>query len=264
MKPARRFLLCLALLPGLCAAARPPKAPEPKAAEPIKVDPQRVAVLSLLGDSVQLISLSATRPDAIQSGEWAASPPGSLDGAVLQSIDTTVKGGGLRKEVKLYTSTTRALFGDPATLFVDGRLALPGKLDDAVRQSGAAQLLLITRNRQAATLAGALPVLPGLLDSTLEGPGFVLDQRPTGQIGIDGSAGLPILAPYVFLRVALIDVTDLKVRREQSIAAARRLPVAREAGANPWAALTAAQRNAELVGLIEAELPKAVTSLLAR
>jgi hypothetical protein len=262
----RRLLYVLALLPALALAqkkaAPPPPAPAPEAAVEDKTprDPNKLAALSLLGDSVQLLNLTPARGDTVQAGEWTARPAGSLDNAVLQALNTAVKAGDDKREVKLYTSTTRSLFGDPAKLFVDGKLSLPGNLAAAVRSAGAGKLLLVTRSPQE---PGLIAALPARIPSPLEGPGFVLDQRPSGQIGFDGQAGLPVFASYVSIRVALIDLGDLRLRREQSLAVGARLPVSREASANPWAATTPEQRMQALEALIEAELPKAVAGLIA-
>ena len=262
----RRLLCLFALLPALAFGqsgknkSAPPPAPEPVVEDKTARDPNKFAALSLLGDNVQLINLTPARGDTVQSGEWTSSPAGGLDNAVLQSLDAAVKAVGKDREVKLYTSSTRSLFGDPANLFVNGKLSLPGKLGEAVRQSGAAKLLLVTRSRQEPALAAALPAR---ILATLEGPGFVLDQRPSAQIGFDGQPGRPVFAPYVSIRVALVDLSDLKLKREQSLAVATRMPVAAEASANPWAATTTEQRVKALEVLIEAELPKAVASLVA-
>ncbi|MBA4216984.1 MAG: hypothetical protein IIA03_01675 [Proteobacteria bacterium] len=263
----RRLLCLLALLPAL-AWAQNPKTQDGRAeaaAAPAAVtdaktarDPNRVAVLSLLGDNVQLISLTPARGGSAQAGEWASTPAGSLDNAVLQALSTAVAASAAGREAKLYTSSTRSLFGDPAALFVDGRLSLPGKLGEAVRQSGAAQLLLVTRSRQEPALAAGLPAR---IPAILEGPGFVLDQRPTEQIGFDGEPGLPVLASFASIRVALVDLADLRLKREQSLAVAARLPVTRESARNPWASLSAEQRLQALQALIEAELPRALRSL---
>lgn len=260
----RRLICLLCLLPALALGQKtksaPPPPPEPVLEDKTPRDPNKLAGLSLLGDSVQLIGLSPSRGDTVQPGEWTATPAGGLDNAVLQALDNAIKAAGKGREIKLYTSTTRSLFGDPAALFVNGRLNLPGKLGDAVRQSGAAYLLLVTRSRQEPALASALPAR---ILASLEGPGFVLDQRPSGQIGFDGQGGLPVFAPFVSLRVALIDLSDLKLKREQSIAVASRLPVAAADAGNPWGATTAEQRVNALAALIEAELPKAVAGLVA-
>lgn len=263
----RRLLCLIALLPGLAFAQSvknklppPPPQAQPAAEEKTARDPNKFAALSLLGDNVQLISLTPARGDTVQSGEWASSPAGGLDNAVLQALNGAIKAAGADREVKLYTSTTRSLFGDPAHLFVNGKLSLPGKLGEAVRQSGAAKLLLVTRSRQEPALAAALPAR---ILGTLEGPGFVLDQRPSAQIGFDGQPGLPVFAPYLSIRVALVDLDDLRLQREQSLAVATRLPVAAEAAANPWAATTVEQRVKALEALIETELPKAVSSLVS-
>lgn len=261
---ARRPLLLLALLPALAFGqslkrSAPPPAAAPAVEDKTPRDPNKYAALSLLGDNVQLINLSPARGDTAHTGEWTATPAGGLDNTVLQALNSAIKAAGADREVKLYTSTTRSLFGDPSGLFVDGRLSLPGKLGEAVRQSGAATLLLVTRSRQEPALAAALP--PRIL-TTLEGPGFVLDQRPSANIGFDGQPGRPVLAPYVSIRVALVDLSDLKLRREQSLAVAGRLPVAGDA--NPWAATSTEARVKALEALIEAELPKAVTSLTSR
>jgi hypothetical protein len=261
MKP---LLYVLALLPALALGQSvknklPPPAPAPVVDDKTPRDPNKFAALSLLGDSVQLISLTPARGDTPQTGEWTSTPAGGLDNAVLQALNDAVKAGGDKREIKLYTSSTRSLFGDPANLFVDGKLNLPGKLGDAVRQSGAARLLLVTRSRQEPALANALPAR---ILATLEGPGFVLDQRPSALIGFDGQPGQPVFAPFVSIRVALIDLSDMKLRREQSMAVATRLPVAAEAAANPWVATTAEQRLKALEALIESELPRAMAGLV--
>lgn len=261
----RRLLYVLALLPALAlaqkkAAPPPPPAPEVAVEDKTPRDPNKFAALSLLGDSVQLLNLTPARGDTVQTGEWTAKPSGGLDNAVLQALNTAVKAVDDKREVKLYTSSTRSLFGDPAKLFVDGKLSLPGNLATAVRSAGAGKLLLVTRSIQE---PGLIATLPARILSSLEGPGFVLDQRPSGQIGFDGQGGLPVFAPYVSIRVALIDLGDLRLRREQSLAVGARLPVAREAAANPWAATTPEQRVQALEALIEAELPKAVAGLVA-
>jgi hypothetical protein len=261
----RRLICLLTLLPALAygqsmkSKAPPPPAAQPAVEDKTPRDPNKFAALSLLGDNVQLISLSPARGDTVQSGEWTSSPTGGLDNAVLQSLNEAIKAAGKDRQVKLYTSTTRSLFGDPANLFVDGKLSLPGQLGDAVRQSGATQLLLVTRSRQEPALAAGLPAR---ILATLEGPGFVLDQRPNAQIGFDGQPGKSVLAPYVSIRVALVDLSDLKLKREQSLAVSARLPVTGDA--NPWGATTAEQRVKALEALIEAELPKAVAGLVAR
>ncbi len=255
--------LVSALVPALAQKRKPEPPPPPPApvasspADDVKRDPRKIAALSLLGDGVQLLNLTPQRGDTVQPGEWVVSPAGSLDNAVLQAVDQAVRAQG--REIKLYTTTTRSLFGDPSALFAGGKLSLPGQLGEAVRSSGAGQLLLITRSRQEAGLAAALPLR---LYTTLEGPGFVLDQRPAGQIGVDGQGGLPVLAPYVSLRIALVDLDDLRLKREHSVAVAQRLVVTRAAAANPWGALSTEQRLQALQALIDAELPRAVLALL--
>ncbi|WP_422016473.1 hypothetical protein [Roseateles sp.] len=260
-----RLLILLVLLPAFAFAQHAKKRPAPEV-EPEPVvedktprDSNKFAVLSLLGDDVQLIYLTPARGDTAQSGEWKAKPAGDLDNTVLQVMDSAIKDSAKGREAKLYTSTTRSLFGDPASLFINGKLNLPDNLSEAVRQSGAAHLLLVIRNRQDPGLAAALPAR---ISSMLDGPGFVVDQRPSGQIGFDGQGGLPVLAPYVSIRIALIDLRDLKLKRERSMAVARRLQVTPEMGANPWAATTAEQRMKGLEALIEIELPAAVKALI--
>lgn len=256
--------LASALVPALAQKRRtepPPPAPVAASApvEDVKRDPNKIAALSLLGDAVQLLSLTPQRGDTAQSGEWVASPSGGLDSAVLQAVNRFLLQQG--REAKLYTSTTRSLFGDPSALFSSGKLNLPGQLSEAVRSSGAGQLLVITRSRQEAGLAVALPAR---VFAGLEGPGFVLDQRPSAQIGVDGQGGLPVLASFVSVRIALVDLEDMKLKREQSVAAAQRLSVSRDVAANPWAALNAEQRVHALETLIDVELPRAVQALLPK
>ncbi|RZJ07376.1 MAG: hypothetical protein EOP39_16555 [Rubrivivax sp.] len=264
----KRLLLALVLAPvltfaesGKNRAEPPPPGPAPVVEDNTPRDPNKFAALSLLGDRVQLLSLTPARGDTVHSGEWTATPAGALDDAVLQAINVTIKAVDDKREVKLYTASTRSLFGDPEALFVDGKLALPGNLGVAVRKSGAATLLVVTRSPQEAALARALPAR---ILTTLDGPGFVLDQRPSDQIGFDGRPRQPVFAPFVSIRVALIDLADMKLRREQSLVVASRLPLAADAVGNPWAATTPEQRVNALEALISAELPIAMKGLVAK
>jgi hypothetical protein len=260
----KRLLLALIVAPTLAFAQTgntKVDSPAPAVEDNTPRNPNTFAALSLLGDRVQLLNLTEARGDTVQAGEWTATPAGRLDDAVLQAINVAIKAVDDKREVKLYTSTTRSLFGDPAALFVDGKLVLPGNLSTALRKSGAATLLLVTRSRQEPALARALP---GRILTALDGPGFVLDQRPSGQIGFDGQPGRPIFAPYVSIRVALIDLADMRLRREQSLAVASRLPLAADAVANPWAATTPEHRVKALEALISTELPDAMKGLVAK
>ena len=124
---------------------------------------------------------------------------------------------------------------------------------------GATHPFLITRAQQSPAL---VPALPDKIATPLEGAGFVIDLRPTGQIGIDGNRACRSWRLTLSLRVALVDLADYRLVKEQSILVGQRLPVERGV-ANPlWRSARGAAGRAQ--GLVAAELPQAIKTLLPK
>lgn len=262
-----RVLLALLLALPLLAGAQTPATPAAKAPAAGPSAPasppaakRKLTALAVTGDGVQLLTLQADRGNLTTTGAWQLSPGSLFDSELLAAISDAVKAAAPDRDIRTYTSATRSLFGDPAGLFVDGKLTLPGTLGDALRLGGATHLFLVTRAQQSPAL---VPVLPDKIATPLDGAGFVIDLRPTGQIGMDGNPGLPILAAYLSLRVALVDLSDYRLVKEQSIIIGKRLPVERGV-TNPLAALSPEARLAALRSLAEAELPQAIKALLPK
>lgn len=252
-------LLASAQTPASTSASAPANKPSAAASAPA-VAKRKLTALAVTGESIQLLTLQADRGNLTSAGSWQLSPGSVFDSELLAAVSGAVAAAAPDREIKTYTSSTRSLFGDPASLFVDGKLTLPGTLGDALRGRGATHLFLITRAQQSPAL---VPALPDKIATPLEGAGFVIDLRPTGQIGIDGNPGLPILTAYLSLRVALVDLADYRLVKEQSILVGQRLPVERGV-ANPFVALSPEARLAALKALVAAELPQAIKTLLPK
>lgn len=267
MRVLLALLLALPLLVSAQTSAQTPaSAPAAKphaaggAASAPAVAKRKLTALAVTGEGIQLLTLQADRGNLTHTGSWQLSPGSLFDSELLAAVSDAVKAAAPDREIKTYTTSTRSLFGDPAGLFVDGKLTLPGTLGDALRLGGATHLFMVTRAQQAPAL---VPALPDKIATPLEGAGFVIDLRPTGQIGMDGNPGLPILAAYLSLRVALVDMKDYRLVKEQSIIVGQRLPVERGV-ANPFVALSPEARLAALKALVAAELPQAIKALLPK
>ncbi len=259
-----RVLFALLLALPLLAGAQTYAVPAAKAASATVAPPaaakRKLTALAVTGDGIQLLTLPADRGNLVNTGAWQLSPGSLFDSELLAVVADTVKAAGPDRDIKTYTTSTRSLFGDPAGLFVNGKLTLPGTLGSALKVGGVTHLFLVTRAQQSAAL---VPALPDKIGTPLDGAGFVIDLRPTGQIGMDGNPGLPVLVAYLSLRVALVDLADDRLVKEQSILVGQRLPVERGA-ANPLAALSPEARLAALKALVAAELPQAIKALLPK
>ena len=224
---------------------------------------RRYAVLSLIGDSMTVVvyvietgsHMDRHRHESVSPG------PNLLDRAALNAVQQSLKQIDARSPVLLFLGTSPELFGDPSQLFDGKRLLLSQDLSEAMRKGGATHLLLVTRHRDGARIQAS----NGTVGSgKLEGLGFYIDpytrtsQAPGGGLGVMGTG---FLAPYVYLRILLVDLTTSMVDREELITWSILLSAASGATDDPRAVLAGAQLKF-LVDALTREIHRVVPSLV--
>jgi len=232
-----------------------------RADEATKVPP-RYAVLSLIGENMEVIGYRWSIASNLNQNEHSAMPvpDAGFDATALRTAQEVIQAGEGKPQALLYAPTNHQLPEDPASLFHESKVELPADVAQAMQKDGASYALLITRRRHDADLQ----MRHGQTGSGhLEGVGYYVDQNKhmINQQTHFESRGF--LAPYVSLQLSLIDVASGKIiaKREIYRSATLAAPGALETN-NPWFILDESRKVARLNRMIEVEMKKAVPLLL--
>ena len=252
---ARRALVVL----GLASLAALSATQAAQAAE------QRYAVLSLIGDTINLVWWQPPTGSNLDHNERQSvpTPDGSLDNVALLAVDDALRRANPRTNATLLASRDPKLFALQSQMLDSGASA--GELLAAVRgllqQSQATRLILVSKHRSDARL-------PMRFDyagtGKLTGLGFYIDQQMMVRDVNGGSGDRGFIAPYAYLELALIDARTMNTIRRSVAHEATTVPTAASSGAaNPWEALTNKEKFRELERLIQAAVARAMPELLA-
>lgn len=245
----------LALAPTLTLAA--------PAAMP---DVPTYAFLSLIGDKLEIVIAQPQIGSRIDKNR--REPPLIIQDPIFDNAAATAAGEAVRKvipraELAILNSRSPVLFEKQRDLFEEknGVIAIPDAIRTALQNEKATYLILITKHRDEAqfqftnTSEGT---------GTLEGLGFYLDGATGTRRGDTGESGRGYIAPYVYAKVSLVDVQTSKVIKKQTIKASMAISSARarENLADPWAALTSAEKVSAINRLIQREIARVIPQLL--
>ena len=225
---------------------------------------RKYAVLSLVGDALNVVTYFRHTAGGVDplSRESLPLPGPALDNAALLAAEDALRKSDPRASVVLLAPSSRALYTEQQGLFDGTRLKLPGELGAALHGSGATHLVLLTKHRGEARLRTAIG---NVGSGKLEGLGFYVDRQMRLRRGDTGESGQGFVAPFVYVRCSLVDVATLAVQREEIAMAAEAYSAARStATANPWDALTPAQKVSIIRQMLVAEVGRAVPALVQR
>ncbi len=223
---------------------------------------RRYGVVSLVGDRLTIVYAGLVTGTQLDPNRQRvlADAKGSMDQIALSAVGRALEAGG---------RASAALLGVPpsplheqAERVIDGNsVSLPGSLVDALEQSRATHLVLLTKHRAEASIP--------LLDShvgqgKLRGLGYYIDTRTNIRMVESGATGTGLLAPYVYLKLTLADARTGALLNQRLCAAARAYAVAASATAvDPWDVLSNADKIDRLSRLLESELAREIPLLIA-
>lgn len=247
--------LILALAAGLTM-------PGASHAQAINVEQENLAVLSLVGDAMTIVSFVPATGSHVDTNhhQTLPLPDRSLDNAILRATDQALKKAAAKSSAVLLSSSDPTLFSDQHRLFDGDRLLLPPDLQKVITDHAATHLLLLTKHRADAALK--------FRHSTggsgkLEGLGFYLDTTVKVRTSNGRKVGTGLIAPYVYLDLWLVNAKTWAVVKRRSIKTAETISSARGSDdTDPWKSFTDAQKTAMLLGSARRSIAEAVQQLL--
>lgn len=232
---------------------------------------RRYAVVSLIGDRLVVVyagRVTGTNMDANRR-RVIVDEQGAMDRFALvdvgQALDLTNSTNSTdrtdRTAAALLAFAPSPLHEQADRLFDGKNVALPGSLVDAVEQSRATHLVLLTKHRADASI----PMVDSRLGvGKLNGLGYYIDANANIRMIESGATGRGLLAPYVYVKLSLADARSGALLNQRHCTAARAYAVAEsETALDPWEVLTASDKVSRLRGLLQSELAREVPLLVA-
>ena len=243
---------------GLCLAA---VCAAPVRAQPAAV-PTKVAMVSLIGDVMTIDTYRRRIGTSIETNRQEFIPLATpdFDDAALISAQQTLAALLPTATIDALAQPAPGTDGDPERLLADGRPDPGNTLVAALRRHGYTHLLVIAKHRAPARIQ-----LSGLAvgSGQVKGIGFYIDNElPTRNLQTNAT-GKGFVAPYLSIRLALVDLGSLELRAERSIMASTpRSAGDNPDGSHPWGAMSAGEKVDALMRLIREHVPGALREML--
>ena len=225
--------------------------------------PRTYAAISLIADSLRTVGHEATTGSLLANNPVELTPLGFevLELPALRAVLGAVMTADRNAKVMPLKITDAAVYARQADFIAGSRAALPTELLEPLKQSGVSHLVLITRHRAAAQMNTGTMVLGS---GTVEGVGFYIDREYRLRRQERSEITTGYLAPYVYVRAALIDLKTLKVlNSEISSVGTVHTASGSKVGADPWQILGDGEKIETLKDMIQRQLNLTVSKLLA-
>lgn len=236
----QRLLAVLVLLVATTAAA---------------ADARRYAVLSLIGDKLQLAYAVGVVGAPVDSIERRSVPldDTAIDKAALLAVNDAAKKLQLGEPV-LLQAWERSLFDVSA-----GTAAIVEWIRQLTKDRKVTHAILITKLAH-----DGIPALqkPFVGNGTLEGVGFFVGRTPAPAGADPNSAGPGFLSPFAYFRVSLIDLKTGQVLKEERGLASDTIDASNTMSGNAWEALDARQKLEKLQAMVRTELATVLPKVL--
>jgi hypothetical protein len=223
---------------------------------------RRYAVVSLIGDELVVVYMglqTGTLLDPNRS-RTVPDPTGTMDRYALGAAGQALEAGGTASAT-LLTLPPSPLHAQAERWVDDKTVSLPGQLIDALAQSQASHLVLLTKHRADASI----PLLDARKGSgKLHGLGYYVDAYSRIRMVDTGSTATGMLATYAYFTLTLADARTGAVLNQRHRDAAQPFPLAASKTAiDPWDVLKPAEKVARLRNLLQRELAREVPLLVA-
>jgi hypothetical protein len=220
-------------------------------------------LLSLVGDQLGIVvaqpqtdaRLAPYKREAILIDEPV------FDDAAINAASEAIRKVVPQADLSALQTRSPVLFDRQRVLFEEkgSAIAVPEAIKAALAQQKATYLVLITKHRDEINLQFGHD---RNISGKLEGIGFYVDDTLTASRGTGtGSGGF--IAPFAYLRVALIDTRNWQVIAKQTITASTTIASAQTLEASsPWNAMTSAEKIRAMDRLLRRELGRVIPILL--
>ena len=226
-------------------------------------DARKYAVLSMLGDSMQIVVQRNTTGSRIDRNDRQTVPLSvdAVDRVVLLTVARQIERLDPQSEPILMRAT------DPAIVSAQTRIleseASLRTLEEPVRAAlagrSATHLILVMKLRHETRIKLGQEFFG---TGTLEGVGLYIDRSKRSFRGDTLEQAWGYMAPYAYFRIALIDLQRFDVIRDESIVTSQSYSASRAPNGDPWDALSAEQKIRVLQQMVERETARVVPMLL--
>lgn len=215
---------------------------------------RRYAVISLVGDSLTLVTHQMATASRIDRNIKQTMPDSerSMDGFVLGEVDRIIGSLDAHNE-RLLLSLPEA----EAFALGEGICELPA-VQDAIRAESIERIVLVTKLRAPARMRfqnGSEG------DGKVEGIGFYLDRTLHTEDG-KGRTERGFLAPFAFMKLALLDGHTFNELGSKSVTASAAISAAVSDERSPWDAFEPEEKVAMVKRLIQESLRREIPKLL--
>jgi hypothetical protein len=222
---------------------------------------QKVAIVSLIGDVMTVDTYRPRIGTGIDSNHQDVIPiqtPVFDHTALLAAGDALTKLNPAARVVSLAVPAPGSE-SDPARLMVDGKVAAASAFIASLQEQGFTHLLTIAKHRAPARFHFVGTTVGS---GNLQGIGFYIDNDYRTSRGDTGETGKGFMAPYVYIKLTLVDLGSLQLRGEETITASVARSAARNKdGFSPWGAMTPEQKVGMLKSLIKRHVSEGVPLL---
>ncbi len=224
-----------------------------------------VGVFSLLGDSVQVaVSTDAPKDTRIERTErYAVEAKGiGFDNIALRAFRDTLKKAQPNALVELYKSPT-PLTPEEQRAIAEGatNAELPAWIVQTIDAKRLSHIILITRNRGEVNIRTGDGVSIGR--GSAMGIGYYIDTLYTVQNKTTGALSTGALAPYVHVKLTLMDAQSGAVLKTYNMREGALLATSQgQVSTDPWTYLTADQKVSTLRDYVEQNMGRAAPDLL--
>jgi hypothetical protein len=222
---------------------------------------RRYAVVSLIGDQLDVVYAQMTTGTHLDPNvhRVVPDPAGTMDQVTLAAVGRALDQGG-PSSAALLSMAPSPLHERGDSLSDGSTIALPGSLIDAVEQSKATHLVLVTKQRAEASVALRHSHVGS---GKLRGLGYYIDTTRRLRVIESGATGRGLIAPYAYFRLTLADAGSGAVLSERRCLASRAYAVAASKTAvDPWEVLDGRQKVDRLRLLLEKEVAREVPLLV--
>lgn len=250
----RRTLVSAAVLganPWLLAQAQAPAAT------------RSYAVMSLVADKMSVVIRQPQVGSAIDQNRRESVPiaAANIDDSALVAAHEVLKGLEPGAAVHLLKVSEASLYEAQGSLLDGTRFTPPADMADALAQTKATHLLLLTKWRADAQLQAYRQRVGS---GKLEGIGYYVDGNLRMRRMDTNEVGFGFLAPYVYAKLSLVDLRQAKVVGDERIEASTTLSAAHATeGVNPWDAVPNAKKIAALRQMVVDAMRDTIPVVLA-
>lgn len=225
---------------------------------------RRFAAVSLLGSSVNVVTRHSGSggPVCLDGQENFKRLGGVFDMTAVHALKEAVVQNEPMDSVKMLELASATLLGDPDKLIEGNRLLRPAMLEDTLKRLKATHLLLVVPYRSDADINAVDSSLGNCLPWGL---GYYLGHDTSMQQHETGERHIGYVAPYVRIKLALVNLVTAQVEGEHLVEKA--LPIISERSESAgelWGRMTTLQKLATLSDVLKQEIKAGMLTLLAK